>query len=74
MSEQSGYWERLQEKGLEGQFLWELEHGYELSPRQSQGILETVNRMWISLVHLGRNSITFPGVPMVPRYWGTLDG
>lgn len=42
MAGQEGLWDRLAQKGLEGQFLWELEHGYELSPRESQGILETV--------------------------------
>ncbi len=33
---------RLAEKSLDGQFLWELEHGFELSPRESSLILETV--------------------------------
>ena len=35
-------WDRLKVKGLEGQFLWEMQHGYELSPRLSEGILEAV--------------------------------
>lgn len=34
--------DRLKQKGLEGQFLWELQYGYELSPRESDGILELV--------------------------------
>ena len=42
MRDQTGIWDRLSQKGLEGQFLYELEHGYELSPRESQSILETV--------------------------------
>jgi hypothetical protein len=33
---------RLLSKGLEGQFIWELEHGFELSPKESTGILDTV--------------------------------
>ncbi|MBN2602685.1 MAG: DUF1670 domain-containing protein [Candidatus Thermoplasmatota archaeon] len=33
---------RLLQKNVEGQFLWELEHGFELSPRASIGILDTV--------------------------------
>jgi hypothetical protein len=46
MTGQAGRWDRLAQKGLEGQFLWELEHGYELSPRESQGILETVKLLF----------------------------
>jgi hypothetical protein len=33
---------RLLSKGLEGQFIWELQHGFELSPKESSGILDTV--------------------------------
>jgi hypothetical protein len=39
---EASIFDRLEEKGLEGQFLWELQHGYELSPRESEGILEAV--------------------------------
>lgn len=39
---EGSFWERLAQKGLEAQFLWELEYGYELSPRESRGILEAV--------------------------------
>jgi hypothetical protein len=38
----SSQYDRLKQKGLEGQFLWELQYGYELSPRESEGILELV--------------------------------
>lgn len=38
----SAQYDRLSHKGLDGQFLWELQHGYELSPRESDGILELV--------------------------------
>lgn len=31
---EASIFDRLEEKGLEGQFLWELQHGYELSPRE----------------------------------------
>ena len=34
--------ERLKEKSLEGQLLWELEHGFELSPRESELIVDEV--------------------------------
>lgn len=39
---EGGFWERLEQKGLDAQFLWELGYGYELSPRESRGILEAV--------------------------------
>jgi len=41
MAEES-FGERQEQKGLDAQFLWELENGYELSPRESRGILEAV--------------------------------
>jgi hypothetical protein len=37
---------RLDDKSLDGQLLWELENGFELSPRESQGILETVKLLY----------------------------
>jgi len=37
---------RLDEKSLEGQLLWELENGFELSPRESQGIVEAVKLLY----------------------------
>jgi len=40
--EESNKFCRLLEKNVEGQFLWELQHGFELSPRASTGILDTV--------------------------------
>lgn len=39
---EASIFDRLKEKGLDGQFLWELQHGFELSPRASEGILESV--------------------------------
>lgn len=34
--------ERLKEKSIEGQLLWELQHGFELSPRESELIADKV--------------------------------
>jgi len=34
--------QRLEDKSLDGRLLWELEHGFELSPRESGLIVETV--------------------------------
>ncbi len=39
--ERSGQLKRLTEKHKEGLFLWELENGFELSPKVSSLILET---------------------------------
>jgi hypothetical protein len=41
--EHSGQEQRLEHKSLDGQFLWELQSGFELSPRESSLILETVH-------------------------------
>lgn len=43
---ESNQYDRLRQKGLEGQFLGELQHGYELSPRESEGILELVKLVY----------------------------
>ena len=40
--ESSRQLQRLEGKSLDGQFLWELQDGFELSPRESSLILETV--------------------------------
>lgn len=37
---------RLAEKSLDGQLLWELQNGFELSPRESQGVLEAVKLLY----------------------------
>jgi hypothetical protein len=37
---------RLDEKSLDGQLLWELQNGFELSPRESQGVLEMVKLLY----------------------------
>ena len=39
--ESSGELQRLEDKSLDGQFLWELQSGFELSPRESSLIVET---------------------------------
>jgi hypothetical protein len=41
--ESSRQLQRLEEKSLDGQFLWELQDGFELSPRESSLIVETVH-------------------------------
>jgi Mn-dependent DtxR family transcriptional regulator len=37
---------RLADKSLDGQLLWELQNGFELSPRESQGVLEAVKLLY----------------------------
>lgn len=37
---------RLEDKSLDGQLLWELENGFELSPRASQGVLDAVKLLY----------------------------
>lgn len=37
---------RLEDKSLDGQLLWELENGFELSPRESQGVLDAVKLLY----------------------------
>jgi len=51
--------ERLQEKSLEGQLLWELEHGFELSPRESELIVDVVRLHYAGIpdVRTGRVSM-----------------
>ena len=38
--------DRLTTKSLDGQFVWELENGFELSPRESELLLETVRQYY----------------------------
>lgn len=77
---------RLEEKSLDGQLLWELENGFELSPRESQEIIETVRLHYSERTpgHTGQVSVwvvrreASVGKPLaeVPkvRVWVTLDG
>ena len=44
--EESTIYSRFKEKSLDGQFLWELQNGYELSPRASEGILDVVKLIY----------------------------
>jgi hypothetical protein len=77
---------RLEEKSLDGQLLWELENGFELSPRESQEIVETVRLHYEQQRrgHVGQVSVwvvrreasvgkPLSDVPKV-RVWVTLDG
>lgn len=50
---------RLDDKSLDGQMLWELQNGFELSPRESQGVLETVKLLYTQRpeAHAGRVSL-----------------
>lgn len=43
--ESSGAVQRLEDKTLDGQFLWELQSGFELSPRESSLILAADERL-----------------------------
>ncbi len=43
---ESALCDRLRQKGFDGQFLWELQQGFELSPRESDGILELVKLIY----------------------------
>jgi hypothetical protein len=44
--ESTGETNRSQIKSLDGQFIWELENGFELSPRESELMLETVHQYY----------------------------
>lgn len=50
---------RLRDKSLDGQLLWELEEGFELSPRESELIVETVRSYYSQApdVRVGRVSL-----------------
>ncbi len=78
--------DRLEEKGLEGQFLWELQHRYELPPRESEGILETVNIIFsqqvdftagrVQVLVVSQNEPAGRSVSELKKIsvWVTLDG
>lgn len=77
---------RLEEKSVDGQLLWELENGFELSPRESQEILETVRLHYaqqfpgragqICVWVVRRDASVGKPLSEVPkvRVWVTLDG
>lgn len=83
---QTGVWQRLDWKSLDGQLLWELENGFELSPRESELILETIHLYYRQSpdIRAGRVSLwvvekdASVGKPLdeLPRIqvWVTLDG
>lgn len=81
----SGAQARLEHKSLDGQFLWELQSGFELSPRESSLILETVRLYYgqspsvrsgrVSLWVVGRDSSVGKPLEALPKVqvWVTLD-
>lgn len=86
MTVESGLYNRLDLKSRDGQFLWELQHGFELSPRESVLILETARLYYsqspepdsgrVSLWVVSRDASV--GKPLEElakvQVWVTLDG
>jgi hypothetical protein len=82
---QSDEFSRLDLKSLDGQLLWELENGFELSPRESQLILETVRLYYgqspetragrVSLWVVKRDAVVGKPIESLPRVqvWVSLD-
>ncbi len=82
----TGEKDRSQIKSLDGQFIWELENGFELSPRESELMLETVRQYYCQQQdhRKGRASIwvlkldASVGKPLNEcekrEVWVTLDG
>jgi hypothetical protein len=78
--------QRLDWKSLDGQLLWELENGFELSPRESELILETVNLYYrqapesragrVSLWVVEKDASVGKPIDELPKLqvWVTLDG
>jgi hypothetical protein len=78
--------ERLGMKSLDGQLLWELEHGFELSPRESSLIVETVSMYYsqspesrggrVSLWVVRLDASVGKPLSELPKVqvWVTLDG
>jgi hypothetical protein len=78
--------DRLSHKSLDGQFLWELENGFELSPRESRLILETISVYYsqspesragrVSLWVVERGASVGKALESVSKVqvWATLDG
>lgn len=78
--------QRLDWKSRDGQFLWELQHGFQLSPRESGLILETARLYYsqapasqsgrVSLWVVARDASVGKPLDALPRIevWVTLDG
>lgn len=78
--------DRLSHKSLDGQFLWELQNGFELSPRESRLILETISVYYsqspqsragrVSLWVVERGASVGKALESVSKVqvWVTLDG
>jgi hypothetical protein len=78
--------DRLSHKSLDGQILWELENGFELSPRESRLILETLSLYYtqnpenrvgrISLWVVAREASVGKPLESIQKVqvWVTLDG
>lgn len=78
--------DRLSHKSLDGQFLWELQNGFELSPRESRLILETISVYYsqspqsragrVSLWVVERGASVGKALESVLKVqvWVTLDG
>jgi hypothetical protein len=56
--------ERLREKHAEGLLLWELEHGFEMSPKQSVLVFETAKGILLEHHQLERGKVAVVGVVM----------
>ena len=77
--------DRLDNKSLDGQFLWELQRGFELSPRESSLIVETVHLYYgqspevrsgrVSLWVVQRDASVGKPIAELPKIevWVTLD-
>jgi len=56
--------QRLREKHAEGLLLWELEHGFEMSPKQSGLVFETAKGILLEHHQMERGKVTVVGVEM----------
>jgi biotin operon repressor len=56
--------QRLREKHAEGLLLWELEHGFEMSPKQSTLVFETAKGILLEHHQLERGKVSVVGVEM----------
>jgi hypothetical protein len=78
--------ERLKHKSRDGQLLWEFENGFELSPRESELLLETIRLYYnqpiegdsgrVSLWVVSKDSQVGKPLSEIPKVkvWVTLDG
>jgi hypothetical protein len=86
MAAEDGIYNRLDIKSRDGQFLWELQNGFELSPRESLLILETVQIYYsqtpeadgsrVSLWVVSRDSSVGKPLESLPKVqvWVSVDG